>query len=145
MLISFAVTVKLICVFVFAYAKRWFSHYAALIVISLASRFPHGNKACTKTWQSNNRLRIARIKAQLSNKPYTAHVDKLYKDLFNFISLDLAMLPFMVAYLTGNKPYTDFLRVKILTLPLICQCSKNILSCSCGSLTCSPGCVHWSI
>ena len=25
-LISFAVTAKLICVFVFAYAKRWFSH-----------------------------------------------------------------------------------------------------------------------
>ena len=29
MLISFAVTAKLICVFVFAYAKRWFSHDAA--------------------------------------------------------------------------------------------------------------------
>ena len=29
-LISFAVTTKLICVFVFAYAKRWFSHDAAL-------------------------------------------------------------------------------------------------------------------
>ena len=27
-LISFAVTAKLICVFVFAYAKRWFSHDA---------------------------------------------------------------------------------------------------------------------
>ena len=30
---SFAVTVKLICVFVFAYAKRWFSNDAADIVI----------------------------------------------------------------------------------------------------------------
>ena len=30
-LISFAVTAKLICVFVFAYAKRWFSHDKALI------------------------------------------------------------------------------------------------------------------
>ena len=30
-LISFAVTAKLICVFVFAYAKRWFSHDAAQI------------------------------------------------------------------------------------------------------------------
>ena len=29
MLISFAVTVKLICVFDFAYAKRWFSHDVA--------------------------------------------------------------------------------------------------------------------
>ena len=28
-LISFAVTAKLICVFVFAYAKCWFSHDAA--------------------------------------------------------------------------------------------------------------------
>ena len=27
--ISFAVTAKLICVFVFAYAKHWFSHDAA--------------------------------------------------------------------------------------------------------------------
>ena len=33
-LISFAVTAKLICVFVFAYAKSWFSHDAALIVNS---------------------------------------------------------------------------------------------------------------
>ena len=31
-LISFAVTAKLICVFVFAYAHRWFSHDAALIL-----------------------------------------------------------------------------------------------------------------
>ena len=30
-LISFAFTAKLICVFVFAYAKRWFSHDAAHI------------------------------------------------------------------------------------------------------------------
>ena len=29
--ISFAVTAKLICVFVFAYAKRWFCHDAAHI------------------------------------------------------------------------------------------------------------------
>ena len=28
-LINFAVTTKLICAFVFAYAKRWFSHDAA--------------------------------------------------------------------------------------------------------------------
>ena len=31
-LISFAVTAKLICVFVFAYAERWFSHDAAQIM-----------------------------------------------------------------------------------------------------------------
>ena len=30
-LISFAVTVKLICAFVFAYAKCWFSHHLAHI------------------------------------------------------------------------------------------------------------------
>ena len=32
-LISFAVTAKLICVFVFAYAKRWFSHDTAHIIV----------------------------------------------------------------------------------------------------------------
>ena len=32
-LISFVVTAKLICVFVFAYAKRWFSHDTAQIII----------------------------------------------------------------------------------------------------------------
>ena len=32
-LISFAVTAKLICVFVFAYAKCWFSHDAAQMAI----------------------------------------------------------------------------------------------------------------
>ena len=32
-LISFAVTAKLICVFVFAYAKCWFSHDAAHIIV----------------------------------------------------------------------------------------------------------------
>ena len=31
-LISYAVTAKLICVFVFAYAERWFSHDTAQIV-----------------------------------------------------------------------------------------------------------------
>ena len=33
-LISFAVTAKLICVFVFAYADCWFSHAAALIFVT---------------------------------------------------------------------------------------------------------------
>ena len=32
-LISLAVTGKLICVFIFAYAKRWFSHDAATIIV----------------------------------------------------------------------------------------------------------------
>ena len=32
-LISFAVTAKLICVFVFAYADCWFSHEAAHILV----------------------------------------------------------------------------------------------------------------
>ena len=36
-LISFAVTAKLICVFVFAYAKRWFSHDAAHFQMSTFS------------------------------------------------------------------------------------------------------------
>ena len=34
-LISFAVTAKLICVFVFAYTNIWLSHYAAQIVFKL--------------------------------------------------------------------------------------------------------------
>ena len=38
-LISFAVTAKLICVFVFAYAKRWFSHDAAHLVMKLQRPF----------------------------------------------------------------------------------------------------------
>ena len=33
-LISFTVTVKLICVFVFAYAKHWFSHEAVGLTIA---------------------------------------------------------------------------------------------------------------
>ena len=33
-LISFAVTAKLICVFVFAYAKSWFSHDAAHLILN---------------------------------------------------------------------------------------------------------------
>ena len=39
-LISFAVTAKLICVFVFAYAKSRFSHDAALIELNLLG-IPH--------------------------------------------------------------------------------------------------------
>ena len=33
-LISFAATAKLICIFVFAYAKRWFSHDEAHLMKS---------------------------------------------------------------------------------------------------------------
>ena len=39
-LISFAVTAKLICVFVFAYAKRWFSHEAAHLVMCISHMHP---------------------------------------------------------------------------------------------------------
>ena len=48
-LISFAVTAKLICVFVFAYAKCWFSHDAAHLesFYSLYRRLkPHREKPC---------------------------------------------------------------------------------------------------
>ena len=38
-LISFAVTAKLICVFVFAYAKCWFSHDAAQIKNNIQHNF----------------------------------------------------------------------------------------------------------
>ena len=43
-LISFAVTAKLICVFVFAYAKGWFSHDAAHLVTTMQTKEPHQNK-----------------------------------------------------------------------------------------------------
>ena len=36
-LISFAITAKLICVFVFAYAKCWFSHDVAHILFAIVS------------------------------------------------------------------------------------------------------------
>ena len=44
-LISFAVTAKLICVFVFAYAKIRFSHVAAHIDGKFSSRHVWGNNA----------------------------------------------------------------------------------------------------
>ena len=37
-LISFAVTAKLICVFVFAYTKCWFSHDTAQISFGISTR-----------------------------------------------------------------------------------------------------------
>ena len=39
-LISFAVSAKLICIFVFAYAKRWFSHDVAHLYFD--DRYPAG-------------------------------------------------------------------------------------------------------
>ena len=41
-LISFAVTAKLICVFVFAFAKMWFSHDAAQMAPSPGNLFQEG-------------------------------------------------------------------------------------------------------
>ena len=41
MLISFAVTAKLICVFVFAHAKCWFSHDAAQMVLRMCPYIDH--------------------------------------------------------------------------------------------------------
>ena len=38
-LISFAVTVKLICVFVFVYAKSWFSHEEAHIILYMFGNY----------------------------------------------------------------------------------------------------------
>ena len=44
-LISFAVTAKLICVFVFAYAKSWFSHDTAQLKNDNSLTFDFGLKA----------------------------------------------------------------------------------------------------
>ena len=41
-LISFAVSAKLICVFVFANAKRWFSHDGPQIIVYLAIKLQLG-------------------------------------------------------------------------------------------------------
>ena len=56
-LISFAVTAKLICVFVFAHAKSWFSHDEAHIIY-------HG-KIWAATWE-NWILAYAKTKSQIS-------------------------------------------------------------------------------
>ena len=42
-LISFAVTAKLICVFVFAYADCWFSHGAAHLMNIVSCKIPKSN------------------------------------------------------------------------------------------------------
>ena len=59
-LISFAVTAKLICVFVFAYAKWWFcqneAHIAWLSVSALLFRFHYSDVFVdigTNCWQNN--------------------------------------------------------------------------------------------
>ena len=43
MLISFEVTVKLICVFVFAYADCWFSHDAAQLMMLVFLYYSSGS------------------------------------------------------------------------------------------------------
>ena len=40
-LISFAVTAKLICVFVFAYAQCWFSHEAAHRILNMLNTYSY--------------------------------------------------------------------------------------------------------
>ena len=60
-LISFAVTAKLICAFVFAYADCWFSHEAAQLVI-LCMTFNSIIRNRRQTGKTN-----ATIKAQISN------------------------------------------------------------------------------
>ena len=59
-LISFAVTAKLICVFVFAYAKSRFSHDAAhMILISIKKIYePRHEQICNSVY--------AKTKAQIS-------------------------------------------------------------------------------
>ena len=45
-LISFAVTAKLICVFVFAYAERWFSHNAAHLLQAIHNAYQKCFQQC---------------------------------------------------------------------------------------------------
>ena len=50
-LISFAVTVKLICIFVFAYADCWFSHAAAHLDLHVLINSKR--KSIPLTWYNN--------------------------------------------------------------------------------------------
>ena len=74
MLISYAVTAKLICAFVFAYEDCWFSHAAALILFCLHER-PQDRYECSLiigTFQSIS------IKKRIGNRVYSAaHVSSL--------------------------------------------------------------------
>ena len=62
-LIIFAVTVKLICLFVFVYAKSWFSHDAAQIIIATYYYTAHScktaNKGFAKVFYISNSIRGA--------------------------------------------------------------------------------------
>ena len=49
-LISFLVTVKLICVFVFAYEKRWFSHDEAHIEDNFSLGIAEGLEEIAYVW-----------------------------------------------------------------------------------------------
>ena len=55
-LISFTVTGKLICAFVFAYADCWFSHAVALIIVIHQKNEPHQKKSDLQgfTWFHTN-------------------------------------------------------------------------------------------
>ena len=69
-LISFAVTAKLICVFVFAYAKCWFSHDAAQMFIER-----HG--CCQLSLVVRNPIRIFAFPNQVNLKNQPAKLGKL--------------------------------------------------------------------
>ena len=64
-LISFAVTAKLICVFVFAYAKIRFSHVAAHISIRQSSK-PNNRQTLIKTYKITL-IKTYKIKTRIAN------------------------------------------------------------------------------
>ena len=59
-LISFVVTAKLVCAFVFAYADRWFSDAAAHLSIKCKCLllYPHFLKNMPVAWIKNDIIRV---------------------------------------------------------------------------------------
>ena len=103
-LISFAVTVKLICVFVFAYAKSWFSHDAA----HLESYELHHEKTSFFAYAKNksaDQLRCA-VTAQLSSAcVFAIHkIQSIYFIYLKFqVSSSLLWLYSLVCVRPGRK------------------------------------------
>ena len=63
-LISFAVTAKLICVFVFAYADCWFSHEEAHLIACAKTTFQ------LKRWRLNSYIKIKiKLRAMSIHEP----------------------------------------------------------------------------
>ena len=88
-LISFVVTAKLICVFVFAYAKRWFSHDAAqscaCIVTTLFIGFHGSSSFISLTYTIYNHREGENGRTRRNKKKSGARFQKLTTSLIVII------------------------------------------------------------